>query len=82
MLHYPLHRQILGIQPYCWLSADRAGLTFAASRSVQGFPRGGQPAVWAGSCAGGRLGLARLFRLAASVARFRQIQLQIRRRCM
>ena len=57
-----------------------AGLAFAASRSLQGLPLAVQPAVLALGYASGYLGLARLFRLDAPAALFRQFQLQIRRR--
>ena len=81
IIHYPLHRQIRDVQVYFWLSAGLAGLAFAASRSLQGLPLAVQTAVLALGYAGGYLGLARLFRLDAPAALFRQFQLQIRRRC-
>lgn len=81
IIHYPLHRQIRDIQPYFWLSAGLAGLAFAASRLLQGLPLAVQSAILAAGYAGAYLGLARLFRLDAPAALFRQLRRQIGDRC-
>ena len=81
IIQYPLHRQIRDVQAYFWLSAGLAGLTFAASRSLPTLTPFVQSVVWSLGYAAGYLGLARLFRLDAPAALFRELSRQICRQC-